>query len=96
MCLFLILFQIYVCYFIYILHSFVVFSIIHMQNLVFSIGKYQNVFILFGFKYIFSSPEPLAHGGLLRSLDVRRPSCVVRCQQLLLQTTSPPILLAGF
>ena len=41
---------------------------------------------------IFSS---LAQGELLWSLDVRRPSCVVRRQQLL-QTTSPPKPLAGF
>ena len=44
---------------------------------------------------IFSSPEPLAMGELLWSLDVRCPSCVVRRQQLL-QTTSPPKPLAVF
>ena len=43
----------------------------------------------------FSSPEPLAQGELLWSLDGSRPSCVVRRQQLL-QKTSPPKQLAGF
>ena len=48
-----------------------------------------------GMTALFSSPEPLAHGELLWSLDVRRVACCVRRQQLL-QTTSPPKLLAGF
>ena len=43
----------------------------------------------------FSSSEPVAHGELLCSLNVRRASRVVRRQKLI-QRTSPPKLLAGF
>ena len=39
-----------------------------------------------------SSPEPLAHGQLLLSMDVCRPSSVVNRQQLL-HRNSPPKLL---
>ena len=42
----------------------------------------------------FSSPEPLAHGELLGSLDVLRASSVLRRQQLH-QRISPPKLLSG-
>ena len=45
---------------------------------------------------IFSSPEPLAHGELLWSLDVCRATCIIVRRQQLLQRTSPPKLLAGF
>ena len=43
----------------------------------------------------FRSPEALAHGELLWSLDVPCGSSVV-CLQQLCQRTSPPKLLAGF
>ena len=54
-------------------------TLLNWQDLLFS-----------GARSIFSSPEPLAHGELLRSLD-----CVV-CSRQLLQKTSAPELLAGF
>ena len=44
---------------------------------------------------IFSSPEPKAHGELLGSPVVRRPSCVL-CRQQLLQMTSSLEQLSGF
>ena len=45
---------------------------------------YANSLVLLGeLALFFSSPEPLAPGALLRSLDVRRLSCVVSFQQLL-------------
>ena len=44
---------------------------------------------------LFSSPEPKAKCELLWSLYVRRPSSVVRRQQLL-QRTPPPNLIVAF
>ena len=69
------------------------FSSFHSLNLC-MLGNFK-CFLPSAAKLLFSSPEPLAQGELLCSLDVCCRLCVVRCQQLL-QMSSPPKLLAGF
>ena len=64
-----------------------------LQILLKFIQKYVSY--CFSYSKIFSSPEPMAQSELLWFLDVRCPSLVV-CFQQLLQSASPPKLLAGF